>query len=157
MALTAQELRALGLAAYGMEWQSPLARAIGVNPRTVRKWAAGEAPISASAEADIRRALGAEDMLDLDRIWPRDAWIVGDGAADEDGRRREYLIHARRPRFIARVVAEDAEEGNTDTLTGVVYRGDGYELAEIVWIDPPPGPADLLKLMEAACDAVDAA
>ena len=69
--MTPEKLRSLGLATYGLEWQSPLARAIGVNARTVRKWLSGESPISASAEADIRRALGADDVLDLDRAGER--------------------------------------------------------------------------------------
>jgi transcriptional regulator with XRE-family HTH domain len=31
-----------GRALYGTQWQSDLARALDVNPRTVRRWASGE-------------------------------------------------------------------------------------------------------------------
>ena len=67
----------------------------------------------------------------------------------------------RRPRFIARVVACDDQglpetsEHPADILTGIIYSGDGYVLAEIVWIDPPPPIAEIHRLLEAACDAID--
>ena len=32
----------LGEMLYGPQWQSPLARALGINLRTVQRWAAGE-------------------------------------------------------------------------------------------------------------------
>lgn len=34
-------LRSAGLALYGNNWQSPLARALGVSDRTMRRWIAG--------------------------------------------------------------------------------------------------------------------
>lgn len=30
---------------WGADWQSPMARAVSVNPRTVRRWAAGDSPV----------------------------------------------------------------------------------------------------------------
>lgn len=35
-------LREIGEALYGEEWQSDLARAVGVTSRTVRRWLAGD-------------------------------------------------------------------------------------------------------------------
>lgn len=37
-------LHRVGAALYGPRWQSELARALLVSDRTVRRWAAGEAP-----------------------------------------------------------------------------------------------------------------
>ena len=41
----ARGLETVGLALYGYRWQSSLARDLGVLPRTVRKWAAGDKPV----------------------------------------------------------------------------------------------------------------
>jgi hypothetical protein len=158
---TTSEFRAFCLAPFGHEWQTPLARALGVSPRTVRRWAAGRTPIPASAWAELRKIAGADERgLPT---WPRDEWIVGDGV-DVGGARREYIIHAHRPRFIARVVSVDdddaptPDEGEADTLTGVVYRaGPGTLLCEILWIDPPPPEAKLETLLDQASDALDRA
>ncbi len=139
--MTIDELRAIGLAAYGVNWQSPLARAIGISPRHMRRLIAGESPITEGIAADIRRALGATAV---DPDWPRDKWIIGDAPAEADTKaRREYLVHTRRPRFVARVVMvdDDGEPEPADVITGVVYASEDYVLSEIVWIDPPPPAA----------------
>lgn len=69
---------------------------------------------------------------------------------------REYLIHTRKPRFMARIAADEAGlDLDADRGTGITYVSAGFVLCEIVWIDAPPGPDALVKLMEAACDAVD--
>lgn len=157
--MTPSDLRALGAARYGADWQSPLARAIGISPRHMRRLAAGSTPVTPGIERDILRVLGGTDLADPD--WPRDAWIVGDGR-DDLGNIREYVVHARRPRFVARVVALDDTEQPTpseepaDITTGIVYTSGDYVLAELVWLDPPPPLADIHRLLEAACDAVDA-
>jgi len=155
--MTREELAAIGLASYGPHWQSPLARAIGTSPRHMRRLVSGESPITDGIAADIRKVLGAADIADPD--WPRDAWIVGDGA--EQG--REYVVHVKRPRFVARAIAvgddglPEPGEQPADILTGIVYSGDGYMIAEIVWIDPPPaGPGAMYRLLEQAADAIDA-
>jgi methylphosphotriester-DNA--protein-cysteine methyltransferase len=44
-----------GEALYGSRWQTELARDLGVSDRTVRRWAAGEQPMSPSACADLLR------------------------------------------------------------------------------------------------------
>jgi hypothetical protein len=143
------------MALYGPEWQSPLARALGVNARSIRFWASGSRPIPEEIAAKIRNLMGVADPLDLDQRHPFDDWILGDGASD-----REYLIHTRRPRFIARIAADDMESDDAaDRSSGVTFHGggdSGYTLCEIVWIDAPPGAGEMVRLMESACDAVDA-
>ena len=45
----------VGEALYGAaSWQSEIARALGVNPRSVRYWASGERPIPANVWAELR-------------------------------------------------------------------------------------------------------
>ena len=100
MGMTATELRTLGLAKFGANWHVPLAKAIGIGTRHLRKLAAGEVRMDPDIEAKIRRALGPKPAPTP--TWPHDEWIVGDGRLD-GGARREYLLHARTPRFIARV------------------------------------------------------
>lgn len=158
--MTNAELRALGLAVWGHEWQSPLARALGVNKRTVARWAAGDTAIPESVSEEIRRVLGVGDSVNPE--WPRDQWITGDGPTGPDGRtRREYIIHTVRPRFIARVVNVDEEglpvagELPADVLTGVCYSAGDSLICEIVWIDAPPAEHALLVLMDAAADALE--
>ena len=43
--LTSEQLTERASALYGPEWQSPLARRIRVDARTVRRWKAGERDI----------------------------------------------------------------------------------------------------------------
>lgn len=43
----------LGAAIYGPQWQSPLARALGINVRTVQRWAAGESDPPATVMNDL--------------------------------------------------------------------------------------------------------
>lgn len=38
---------------YGGEWQSPLARDLGVAVRTVQRWARGDSPVPARVPAEI--------------------------------------------------------------------------------------------------------
>ena len=47
----------VGLALYGEHWLTPLAAAMGINSRTVRRWAAGQQEVrSDSGEASGARA-----------------------------------------------------------------------------------------------------
>jgi len=159
MPLTAPELRALALAIWGHRWQGPLARALAVNPRTVRRWASGDVPVPDRVEEELRRVVGADKR---NFPWPRDEWIVGDGMPDAQGRRREYLVHTLAPRFVARVVAVDddglphPDEEPADLLSGIVWSSGDTVLCEITWIDPPPAMTELRALLEAAADALDA-
>ncbi|MFQ5534774.1 MAG: hypothetical protein ACE5EM_08135 [Sphingomonadales bacterium] len=158
---TPDELREIGYALYGFQWQSPMARALNINPRTVRRWAAGKTPISPRIQAEIMRLAGARDITPPE--WPRDAWIVGDGPTRDGGKRREYIIHARHPRFIARVVEIDAmtdqaepDEEPVDIDAGVAYAASPESrLCEIVWIDRPPAGAKLHTILEAAADMLE--
>lgn len=43
--MTPAELRSHGEKLYGPRWQTPLARALPVSPRTVRYWLSGERAI----------------------------------------------------------------------------------------------------------------
>lgn len=43
--MTPADLEARAAAIYGTDWQSPLARRIRVDPRTVRRWKAGDRDI----------------------------------------------------------------------------------------------------------------
>lgn len=40
--MTPTDLRQIGEALYGPEWQTPMARALGVSLRSVQRWAAGK-------------------------------------------------------------------------------------------------------------------
>lgn len=48
-------LRQIGEAMYGTDWQSPLCGAIGVSPRSMRRWAAGTDAIPRGVLVDIHR------------------------------------------------------------------------------------------------------
>lgn len=154
MTITASELRALGLAVWGHEWQSPLARALKISPRTVRRWASGDTSIPDGVEAQIRRVMGADE--NAAGVWPRDEWIV-----QREGGARCYIVHTLAPRFIARAVEvdEDGEpleyERPADVISGVVYADDDMVLCEIAWIDAPPGAKELARLMDQAAGALE--
>lgn len=155
--MTPSEFRAFGLAAYGGAegWQTALAARLGVQVRTVRRWASGQSRIPPGVVAELTAQTGGGG-------WPRDEWIVGEGMPDADGHRREYIVHATAPRFIARSVEVDdggpvPAEQPTD-FNGVVYAAaDDTDLCEIVWIDPPPLDQDELRsLLARAAQALDA-
>ncbi len=50
--MTPATINRIGTALFGGYWQTQLADALGVNPRTVRRWVSGELPIP-----DIRAEL----------------------------------------------------------------------------------------------------
>ena len=56
--MTPADLARVGQALYGDTWQSDLARALGVNSRTVRRWLAGASPVPDSARAGMLQLLG---------------------------------------------------------------------------------------------------
>ena len=55
--MTAEELRRCGEALYGPRFQRELARALGVNERTIRRWVAGAWPVPLGVQQDIARLL----------------------------------------------------------------------------------------------------
>ena len=54
-------LSAAGRALYGQHWQSALARDLGVNDRTVRRWAAGQEPPE-TVWAEVRSLLSVRQQ-----------------------------------------------------------------------------------------------
>lgn len=146
---------AIALLRSAIGWQSEIARRLGVNARTVRRWiAAGEIPDW--AEKQLRELIGGTSATP----YPRDEWILGDGISERPNL-REYLIHTAPPRFIARVVGVDDNmrplrtEEPYDINSGVVvYTDIGGFLCEVEWIDQPD-TGQITALMEAAQDALD--
>jgi hypothetical protein len=136
-------LRTTGERLHGARWQTALARDLNVSDRRVRQWLAGD-PIPAGVLRDLER-LETEK-----RGWPRDEWIIG---TDAEGS-REYIIHTRAPRFVARLAQED---GHADLLTGITYAcGSGETLCEVAWIDAAPmDEPSLLDLFQRAETAID--
>lgn len=62
-------LHEIGEALYGPQWQCELSRALGVNDRTVRRWAAGTYAVPPRVWADITR-LAFERKTALSRLLP---------------------------------------------------------------------------------------
>lgn len=125
--MTFPELCSIAIPRFGPRWQSALARAIGAPSRTMRRLAAGQR-ITPAMEHRIRSALG-DAKTDI----PRDEWMLA------SAKRHRYLIHARKPRFIALIADKALQPGD---LPGIVNVGPVWSLCEIVWIDaPPPEPA----------------
>lgn len=58
--MTPAQLKTIGEALYGTNWQSALAREIGVNDRTVRYWADGTRPWSALLPEKLAKLLYAK-------------------------------------------------------------------------------------------------
>lgn len=136
-------------------WQTKIARRLGKEPRTIRRWVAGDYPIPDDVAAAMVELAG---KVDTSAVWPRGEWLVGE---DEAGRALVY--HMQHPRFVARVVALDAggepedDEGVADVVSGLVYVASGDNdgeivLCEIDWIDEP-SPGEITLLLDAASDA----
>lgn len=53
--MTQQMLAACGRALYGHQWQSSLARDLGVSDRTMRRWVAGTHDLPAGLQVDLLR------------------------------------------------------------------------------------------------------
>lgn len=143
-------------------WQSKIARRLPsrdgnhVSIRQVQRWIEADR-VPDWAEAELLRLMGGTERSPF----PRDEWMIGDGVT-RDGRRREYIVHLREPRFVARVVTVDddgdpaPEEEPADILTGITYQANEETiLCEIEWFDQPK-PGHVTLLMEAAADALDA-
>ena len=53
--MTPDELKDHGQRLYGHRWQTKLAVALGINPRTVRRWVAGESAVGRFVAKEIKR------------------------------------------------------------------------------------------------------
>lgn len=58
--MTPDLLREAGEALYGARWQSDLARALGVQERSMRRWLAGDRSIPEKMPDDLRGLLRAK-------------------------------------------------------------------------------------------------
>lgn len=56
------ELANAGIKLYGRNWQTPLAKHLGVYDRTVRRWAAGDTPILRRTQEHIYLLLAADKL-----------------------------------------------------------------------------------------------
>lgn len=54
--MTPELLREVGESLYGRLWQSDLARALGVNDRTMRRWASGESSMPPGLAGNLVKA-----------------------------------------------------------------------------------------------------
>ena len=62
------ELRKVGEALFGNQWQTDLARALGLSsPRRVRQWLSGDRPIPVGVWADVCDLLRQRQMT-IDRV-----------------------------------------------------------------------------------------
>lgn len=154
--MTPTELRALILAS-GLS-NSEFARRIPVSYRTLTRMLSGRLAVQPRTEMAIRRMLGVTGAPAPE--WPRDEWIVGEGPPPA---RREYIVHAGEPRFIARVVAIDEltgepepDEEPVEIMSGIVYDAGDSRICEIAWLDTPPtDPTALRRLIDRAADQLE--
>jgi hypothetical protein len=71
--MTPETLATVGQALYGPAWQTRLASALGVNDRTVRRWASGENEIPAYVRGELmalcrKRGVGIINAMRLMRL-----------------------------------------------------------------------------------------
>lgn len=157
--MTWEEFEATSVAILrsALGWQTAIARRLGVEARTVRRWR--KIGIPSWAVERLMEWTALSDRLP----WPRDEWIIGDGVG-LDGVPRQYIVHTVPPRFIARIVETDDDFGDgepdpaesaVDLASGVTFHaGFGAVLCEIAWIDEPR-PGEVAQLLEAAADAIE--
>jgi len=144
------ELATAGAAIYGPRWKARMADFLTVDRRTIARWLKGHPRVPEAVVRTLRRAVNGAGT--------RDEWIVGAGHRGA----REYLVHTRAPRFIARLVALDgaapqAVDAGADIDSGVVRRckGGAEMLCEFGWLDPPPRDRELRALLDRAEGALD--
>jgi len=143
--MTRDELEAAGAALYGDEWTAPLATALGIRPRTVRRWREGSAAVPAPVERAIAALLQAK-LHARTAAEPRPAGpsirhlTLNSGHLRESPRSevREEMIALLRPVVHQALTAEPAAIPHTDppcTLSGGTAE-DGCALT--IW-GPPLG------------------
>jgi len=62
--MTPKRLEEIGYELFGHHWQTALAHALGVEPRTVRRWKSGHTPIRQRTEVAILALLSNKRGLD---------------------------------------------------------------------------------------------
>lgn len=67
MKLISDQLRAVGQTLYGPAWQSPLAEALGVTDRTIRRWAKGEYEIPEGIAKELANVCRTRS-IELERL-----------------------------------------------------------------------------------------
>lgn len=150
--MTAAELAAAGRMLFGDRWQSALARALGIELRTLQRWAAGTSRIAEGAAAEIGRLA-------------RHRWTVGTAIGADGKAIGDIIVHHHYPRFRCRLVETDvdglpARDMDQDArLLGPLTYSDGLDLllCEFAWLDDPPAAeAALRALLAGAIAAHDA-
>lgn len=67
-ALTPADLRRIGEAMHGPEWQTPLARDLGISPRAMRYYAAGERAFPSKHLPKLRALVSASLVEARERV-----------------------------------------------------------------------------------------
>jgi ribosome-binding protein aMBF1 (putative translation factor) len=116
--LSADQIGDVGRQLYGERWQSPLASALGVNPRLLRYWLSGE--LTPSPE-DERRLLA---LLEY--------------AAVETARRARALVGSRQPAVSLELWSFEPEDLEIVNRQVVRHRRTGSEIAFYDYPTPPP-------------------
>ena len=68
--MTPELLTECGQVLYGQQWQSALARDLGVGDRTIRRWVAGQFPVPVGVRADLVTMLKERGVM-LDALAER--------------------------------------------------------------------------------------
>jgi hypothetical protein len=127
--MTSTELADVAGSIFGSHWQTALAKHLKINPRTVRRWAAGDFPIPDQIAAELRVLATQGSIPD------QDEWIIGQCPEGV----REYLVHLTVPRFIARImINEDEDSGGMADARHAHATAGGETIVITQWIDPPP-------------------
>lgn len=145
--------RAIKLVGTPVEWKPRLAHRLGVTLGEVEGWAAGRAAIPEAVATVL-----VDATAEPDDAAPADEWIAGRGLALTNEPPRAYLIHARRPRFVARLVGAGEPDADTAPTPAGVRRLDGETwVADVVWLDPRPDDAEFDALLDDAARALEVA
>jgi hypothetical protein len=127
MNIPIEEFRAAALAMFGPGWQTRMAKWLRVNPRTVRRWASGEVVVPGYVLNLMHIPFGGVGPESIPE------WLFGTALGTGE---REWVIHARPPRFIAEIADAD------DLVGGFSYEiAQGDQFCRFLWLDPePPRP-----------------
>lgn len=68
--MTIDRLNAIGVALYGTQWQSDLARALNIDSRRIRQWLGNERPIPDWLDDELTKLLNDKIVLCQSLISP---------------------------------------------------------------------------------------